>query len=103
MSNVTMIEYTVADGNVLGDDLDGVNVEASLNRLASRIDAALRAAYPDAQITVDRANASGAFDELRAESDDPDGWVDDETIEQIKEVADAVWDGGDWYVMDGDR
>lgn len=99
MSNVTRIDWTVADGNVWGDeDFQGHDREASLNNLVTMTEAALHEAYPQATITVIRANIGGAVEELYCESDDEDGWVDDETREQIKAVANSAWDTGRWPV-----
>lgn len=97
MSTITRIDYTVADGNAWTED-EGYDMDSSLDRLAEQIDAALTAAYPQATVTVTRENAGGAVRELRAESDDDDGFVDDDTQDEIKAVANGVWEAGDWYV-----
>jgi hypothetical protein len=98
MSNVTRIDWTVADGNVWTDDSGDYDMEASLDSLAEQILEALKAAYPRASVTVTRENVSGAFRELRAYSDTEDGWVGDADLEDIRAVADGVWAADDWYV-----
>ena len=98
MSSIIRIDWTVADGNVWTDESGEYDRESSLDLLAQQIADALRAAYPTAGVSVARANVSGAARELVATSDDEDGWVDEQTEEQIKAVADGVWEAGDWYV-----
>jgi hypothetical protein len=97
MSNVIRIDYTLADGNVWTEDGDQYDSEASLDLLAQRIADALRAAYPLASVTVTRENASGAVRVLDVETDDEYGIVEDDQLEEISAVADAVWEAGDWY------
>lgn len=98
MSNVTRIDWTVADGNVWTGDVDGYDMEASLDLLHRQILDALHEAYPKATVTVTRQNAGGGVRELDVETDDECGIVDDETEGEIKAVANAIWEAGDWYV-----
>ena len=98
MSNVIRINYALADGNVWTEDGDEYDSEASLDLLAQQIADALGKAHPQASITVTRENASGAVRVLDVETDDKYGIVEDDRLEQIAAVADAVWEAGDWYV-----
>lgn len=98
MSNVIRIDWTVADGNVWTGDVDGYDMEASLDLLQQQILDALHEAYPKATVTVTRQNVSGGVRELGVETDDEYGIVEDETEDEIKAVANAIWETGDWYV-----
>ena len=98
MSNVTRIDWTVADGNVWADDSGEYDMEASLDHLAEMIEDALCEAYPQATVTVRRENVCGGVRELAVETDDEYGIVDDEIEDEIKAVADDIWAGAGWYV-----
>lgn len=100
MSTITRISWTVADGNCWTED-EGYDEDASLDLLVRLTEEALKAAYPEAEVTVRRENVGGGVRALEAYSDEDDGYVDDEAREQIREIADAVWAGGDWYVAEG--
>lgn len=94
---ITRIQYTIADGNVWTNESD-YDMVASLTRLAEQTEQALRTAYPEADVTVARVNASGAVRVVRAESDYDDGYVSDNEIDTIETIAARVWETGDWYV-----
>lgn len=94
---ITKIRWTIAEGNVFSDDLGELDRERSLERLRDWIRRELQAAYPEAEIEVRRENVDGAVEELEAQSDDPDGYVDEFAQEAIRAIADEVW-AGDWEV-----
>lgn len=94
---ITEIRWTIAEGNVFCDDTGQLDRELSLDNLRQEILLAMGAAYPDAVVYVERQNASGAVEELRAKSDAPDGYVGEDDLENIRAVADAVW-ARDWEV-----
>lgn len=94
---ITEIRWTIAEGNVFCDDTGQLDRELSLDNLRQEILLAMRAAYPDAVVYVERQNVSGAAEELRAKSDAPDGYVEEDDLENIRAVADAVW-ARDWEV-----
>jgi hypothetical protein len=94
---ITEIRWTIAEGNVFCDDTGQLDRELSLDNLRQEILLAMRAAYPDAVVYVERQNASGAVEELQAKSDAPDGYVEEDDLENIRAVADAVW-ARDWEV-----
>lgn len=97
MSTITRISWTVADGNCWTED-EGYDEDASLNLLVRLTEEALRAAYPEAEVTVRRENVGGGVRALEAYSDEPDGYVDDDAREAIIDTANAVWYTDAWYV-----
>lgn len=100
MTTITSIDYIIADGNVWDYSPESAEYDmgASLDLLAQQIADALGKAYPQASVTVTRENASGGVRVLDVETDDEYGIVEDDQLEQIAAVADAVWSDGNWYV-----
>lgn len=95
---ITEIRWTIAEGNVFSDDTGELDRERSLAGLQQGILEALSAAYVNAVVEVERENVSGAIEELRARSDEPDGFVGETELEEIRVLADEVWAAGDWMV-----
>ena len=95
---IRSITWTIAEGNVIAAP-PGDARERSLANLADGIRRALAEAYPGAEIEVRRENVSGAFEELEAESDEEDGYVEEDERERIRAIADDVWASDAWEVV----
>lgn len=99
MSSIKTIKVTfdlsIFDGLI---DADAADESASMNKYAELILAALRAAYPEARISVGYDPRTGGGDSLQILDADGDGVWDYSQTDAVREVIGRVFEAFDWYV-----
>lgn len=87
--------YTTRAAAFGGDDTAGIDVDASLDRLADQIRVALQTAYPQASITVGNGERLGLNSSVTTDSGD------DALEMAASQIAEDVWRNFDWVVYEG--
>jgi len=86
----------------LADDLlnewDGYDYDATVAAYAAAVDAALKAAYPDAEIEIAYESGSGATPAPLKTAVDADGYwdTDHNEIPWVENIAARVYESFDW-------
>lgn len=94
MSNTPTIDIHILTGNLFADTT-GIDTAASVRRYVELVEAAVTAAYPDAEITITTQDAEGAAGGVKAytnEAEDPDA------VQRVDNLMAAIWQGFDWLV-----
>lgn len=96
------IRVTVGEDNLFGhSDTDGIDIKASIDSYCDALCEKLHGAYPEAEVEVAPSTLNSGKEEVHLDATcSEDYQVQDEILQDVKEIGSQLWQGWGWVVME---